>query len=280
MNIAYGTYGMPTETLDAAVPRLAAMGYGGIEVCVAERFPTAPGRLDRAQRQHAADLMAEHRLEPNALMLLANVMGDDAEHQRNLAELADACRLAHDLGIAAPCPISTTLGGKPEPWDGQRPVLLERMRQWADLAAAEGCVVAAEPHVGGLVDRPERAEWLVAEVASPALRLNFDISHFAIQGMPMDDTVRRLAPLAVHAHVKDGRMVDGRVQFLLPGDGGFAYLPYLRAMRDAGYDGDITVEVSGMISGREGYESYEAARHSLRVLEQAFAFANIERRIP
>lgn len=280
MNIAYGTYGMPNTPLDEAAPRLAALGYGGVEICVAERYPTAPARLDAAARAGLRDLLAARRLPPNALMMLASVMGDEDEHQASLRALAEACTLAHDLGLPSPAVITTTLGGKPEPWEEPSALLVARLKEWAALAAREGCVIAAEPHVGGLVDRPERAEWLVEAVGSPALRLNFDISHFAIQGMPTEQTVARLAPLAVHAHVKDGRMVDGRVQFLLPGEGNFDYAAYLKAMRAAGYEGDITVEISGMVSGRPDYEPYEAARKSLRALEQAFATSRIERRSP
>ena len=275
MKIAYGTYGMPKESMAQALPSLAEMGYDGIELCIAGRFPTAPGKLDPTARARLADLLAAHGLTLNALMMLANVMADEAGHEQNLHELGEACTLAHDLAMAEPPVISVTCGGKPEPWDETQGTLVGRLRQWAAIAGREGCVVALEPHVGAILDRPERAAWAVNQVASPALRLNFDISHFDIQDYAVPYTVALLAPLAVHAHVKDGRMADGKVQFLLPGEGGFDYVAYLKAMARAGYDGFITVEISGQLSGPEGYDPYAAAQSSYRTLAHAFVEAGL-----
>jgi len=275
VKIAYGTYGMPEESMEAALPRLAAIGYDGVELCIADRCTTAPGKLDPAGRRRIRELLAGHELELNALMLLDPVMTDAAGHERNLHALGEACCLAHDLAMADPPVISVTVGGKPEPWDADRGRLVEYLRQWAAVAAREGCVVAVEPHVGAILDRPERAAWLVNEIHSPALRLNFDVSHFDIQGFSVPYTISLLAPLAVHAHVKDGRMVDGKVQFLLPGEGGFDYVAYLDWMQRAGYDGFITVEISGQISGRPGYDPYAAATASYQALAKAFVDAGM-----
>jgi len=275
VKISYGTYGMPTESMETAVPLLAQMGYDGIELCVADRFPTAPGKLDPKARAALAALLADQGVTLNALMMLSNVMADEAGHEQNLRDLGDACTLAHDLAMAEPCVISVTCGGKPEPWDDTKDTLVARLREWAAIAGREGCVVALEPHVGAILDRPERGAWAVNEVGSPALRLNFDISHFDIQGYAVPYTVALLAPLAVHAHVKDGRMVDGKVQFLLPGEGEFDYVAYLKSMVRAGYDGYITVEISGQLSGREGYDPYAAAQFSYRTLSHACVEAGL-----
>ena len=275
MKIAYGTYGMPDEEMADALPRLAEMGYDGIELCIGERYPTAPGRMTLEARHGLRDLAADLGLELNALMMLDGVMADEAQHQQNVHALGEACTLAHDLAMAEPAVISVTVGGKPEPWEGQREALIDRLAEWAAIAAREGCVVAVEPHVGAVIDRPERAAWAVNQVASPALRLNLDISHFDVQGYAVPYTIALLAPLAVHAHVKDARMVEGKVQFLLPGEGGFDYVAYLVAMRQAGYGGFITVEISGQISGRPGYAPYAAAHASRLILARAFEAAGL-----
>jgi len=275
VRIAYGTYGMPNESMEMALPRLAEMGYDGIELCIGERYPTAAGRMTLEARHGLRELAADQGLTLNALMMLDGVMGDGAGHEQNLHALSEACTLAHDLAMAEPAVISVTVGGRPEPWEAQRGKLVDRLREWAAIAAREGCVVALEPHVGAVIDRPERAAWAVNQVASPALRLNLDISHFDVQGYAVPYTIALLAPLAVHAHVKDARMVEGTVQFLLPGEGGFDYVAYLAAMRQAGYDGFITVEISGQISGRPGYAPYAAAHSSRLVLARAFEAAGL-----
>ena len=273
MKIAYGTYGMPGEAVAEALPRLAEMGYDGIELCIGDRYPTAPARMDLGARHALRDLATDLDVELNALMMLSPVMGDEAQHRQNLHALGEACTLAHDLGMALPAVISVGVGGQPEPWEGGREVLVARLREWAAVAEREGCLVALEPHVGAIVDRPERAVWLVRQVALPALRLNFDVSHFDLQGYAVPYAIALLAPLAVHAHVKDGRMVEGKVEFLLPGEGGFDYAAYFEAMARAGYDGYVTVEISGQISRRADYAPYAAALFSHRTLASALAEA-------
>ena len=66
-------------------------------------------------------------------------------------------------------------------------------------------IVGMEPHVGAALHRPEQVLWLLEQVDSPALTIHFDISHFNVQGMPMEPVVAQLAPHSLHTHVKDER---------------------------------------------------------------------------
>ena len=126
-----------------------------------------------------------------------------------------------------------------------------------------------EPHVGSILEHPNHAVWLIQRINSPSVRLNFDISHFAVAGYPLNDTVAKLAPLAIHTHVKDGRMVAGKVQWLLPGEGNFDYTAYLQAMAKANWRGCITVEISGMIFSKPNYNPWLAAEFSWKTLSTA-----------
>src|SRR5262249_27615293 len=126
-----------------------------------------------------------------------------------------------------------------------------------------------EPHVHGLLDRPERVVEIMDRLRSPSLGINFDISHFAVAAYPRAETIRTLAAYAFHTHVKDGRMGDGQVQFLLPCEGGFDYPAYLRERERAGYAGGITAEVSAQIFNRPDYDPWPAARFCLETLRRA-----------
>jgi sugar phosphate isomerase/epimerase len=44
-------------------------------------------------------------------------------------------------------------------------------------------MLAVEPHTGTAFDLPEKALWLMETLRHPAVRLNFDISHYAIRGI-------------------------------------------------------------------------------------------------
>src|SRR3712207_8710688 len=41
--------------------------------------------------------------------------------------------------------------------------------------------------------------------SSPALTIHFDVSHFNVQGLGMEQVVAQLAPRSAHTHVKDER---------------------------------------------------------------------------
>ena len=69
-------------------------------------------------------------------------------------------------------------------------------------------------------------------------------------GIPIAESVGALAAHTVHTHVKDERGVAPNYQFLIPGEGEFDYVAYLRAMREHGYTGFITAEISIMVQRR------------------------------
>jgi sugar phosphate isomerase/epimerase len=270
MKIAYGTYGMPEVPIWEALPRLAEMGYEAVEICVVERWPTAPHRLSGAGRKRLRGYLEELGLELPALIVFLNLLaspGEELDRQGRL--FREVCALARDLAPAAPPVIASGLGSCPLEWEEALPLAVERASSFGEMAAGEGCRLAIEPHVGALLDRPERVVALMERVHSPSLGINFDISHFAVAGYPRAETIRTLAPYAIHTHVKDGRMVDGKVQFLLPGEGDFDYAAYFREMAEAGWTGCITVEVSAQIFNRPGYDPWPAAQFSLETLRRA-----------
>jgi sugar phosphate isomerase/epimerase len=135
-----------------------------------------------------------------------------------------------------------------------------------------------EPHVGATLCRPEQVLWLLEQINLPALTIHFDISHFNVQGLDMDETVACLAPHSLHTHVKDERGIAPNHEFLIPGEGDMDYMRYLQAMDNAGYDGHIVVEISLMVQRRQNYDPFAAAIQSYTVLSQAFVDAGIPRK--
>ncbi|MFQ5809174.1 MAG: sugar phosphate isomerase/epimerase family protein [Armatimonadota bacterium] len=259
MKLAYGTYGMPGIRPEDALPRLAEIGYAGVELAVGERFCVVPEQMPPARRTALRELYESLDLAVPALLMLLPVMHDDPDvHRQNLDAFRHGAELAAEITVGRTPVVTTTLGGGGS-WEQFREEMLRRLREYAEIAEQAGCTIAIEPHAGGAFDRPERALWVMETLQHPHVKLNFDISHFAVAGYTLEQTVPVLVPYAAHTHVKDGRMVDGKVQFLLPGEGDFDYAAYFRAMAAAGWDDLITVEVSGMVSSRESYDPYAAA---------------------
>src|SRR5581483_2265162 len=87
-----------------------------------------------------------------------------------------------------------------------RDTVLERLSELAEYAQQRGVTVCIEPHVGGAVDTLDRAEFIVKTVNKPSLRLDFDVSHFEVVGVPAVESVPRLLPLAAAAEIKDQHM--------------------------------------------------------------------------
>ena len=176
-----------------------------------------------------------------------------------------------------PPAVDTTVGGTSEQWHELKPLLVERLGNLVRYGARRGVVIAAEPHVSSMLDTPERALELLRLIDSPFLKLNFDISHFNVQGIPVAESVAALAPYTVHTHVKDERGVVPNYQFLIPGEGDFNYVAYLQAMQAQRYDGYITAEISIMVQQRPGYDPLRAAEQTYQTLARAFEQAALRR---
>jgi sugar phosphate isomerase/epimerase len=275
MKIAYGTYGMPGVAPREALSRLAAMGYEGVELCIGSRWPTAPAAFSAPDRGRLRGLFRELGLELPALMTFLNLLAPaGGELAGQEAQLREGCALARDLAPDERIPvIASVIGHSDQEWDAVFPTLVDRAARFGAIAASEGCRLALEPHVGPLLNSPDRTLALMERVHSPSLGINFDISHFEAGGYPRAETIAALVPYAFHTHVKDARVVEGRVRFLLPGEGDFDYATYFREMAAAGWTGCITVEVSVQIYDQPGYDPWAAAESSLQVLRGARAKA-------
>lgn len=279
MKLGYSTWGMPTVPIDTAISHIASLGYDGIELTIIPRFTTELSTLDTAERKRIAALLKQHDLALPAIAAHSSLLETDTEaHAKNMWRLKGGVDLAVELAQSDQLPaVNTTPGGKPEEWDTKKDFLAERVGELVDYGASRGVTVAMEPHIGAIIDTPAKVLELLEIVNSPYLKVNFDISHFDIVGMPMEETVSALAAVSAHTHVKDQRGIAPDFEFLIPGEGTFDYVSYLKAMQAHGYDGFITAEVSFMVQAREAYDALAAATLSYETLSQAFVDAGIER---
>ncbi len=280
MKLGYSTWGMPKVPVDKALVHLAGLGFDGVELTVTPRYTTALSKLDAVERSRIRRLLEKYHLILPAIAAHSSLLSDDAvTHAVNMARLKGAVDLAVEWtqGNIIPA-IDTTPGGRPEEWDAVRDLLVERTRELVEYAQARNVTIAMEPHVGAVIDTPEKVLQLLELVDSPYLKVNFDISHFNIQGLAIEETVAALAPHTVHTHVKDERGLVPDFQFLIPGEGNFDYVTYLKAMQAHGYDGFISVEVSVMVQRRPDYDALAAATLSYETLSRAFIEAGIPRR--
>jgi sugar phosphate isomerase/epimerase len=279
MQLSYSTWGMPEVPIDVAVAHCAGLGFDGLELTVCPGWTTEGTSLTTEDRRRIRRLYTDHGLELGGLCANTPLLTDDpAEHAANMTRFRAYLDLAAELQLPGETlSVSTTSGGAPADWNRVKGRLIEEFGALAEYAAGVGVVVSMEPHVGTALRLPDQVLWLLDQVDSPAIGIHFDISHFNVQGLDMEEVVAKLAPRSVHTHVKDERGVAPDFEFLIPGEGEMDYPRYLRAMDRAGYDGQIVVEVSKMVQARPNYDPLAAATQSYAVLAAAFETAGIDR---
>lgn len=282
MKLSYSTWGMQHTPIDDAVRHCAALGFDGLELTIAAGWPTDASIMDSVERKRVRALYDGAGIElcgmsGNVALLLDDPADGDASETlfRSYLDCAAEMQLPGERLI-----VTTTTGGTAESWDARKSEIIERVGRLAEHAGSIGVMVGIEPHVGAALHRPEDVVWLVEQIGSPALTIHFDISHFNVQGIPMEESIALLAPISLHTHIKDERGVNPDFEFLIPGEGEMDYVRYLTLMRDAGYTGHIVVEISLMVQRRPDYDALAAATQTYEVVSRAFETAGIERSRP
>jgi sugar phosphate isomerase/epimerase len=315
MRIGYNTWSIATIPYQTFIPRLAEIGYTAIAVSVVPGYGIGGRRVPNAadlatltpdDRGRIKEQFEQRGLELSALIGNQPIIEDDPERSaaamQRLRETIDACVEMAPRGQAVPT-MNTGSGGRPGDFEAHQQQLVERLGELARYAGERGVVVCVEPHVGAAIDTPERSEWLVRAVDSPYCRLDFDVSHFEVVGIPLEESVPRLAPLAGSVEIKDqnfryvdepmrdgwriegnglGRAVapNGReveYQFLLGAEGDFDLPNYLRIMHQAGWTGAVGFEASVQCQARPGYDGLAGAESTYRWMAAGWDAAGIPR---
>jgi sugar phosphate isomerase/epimerase len=118
----------------------------------------------------------------------------------------------------------------------------QNVRELGRYAADLGLQIALElePFKLSLLNNVDSMCRFLDEADHPAVKANIDVSHLQLAGTPAEE-VRRLRGRAIHVHLSD---CDGKVHGdLPPGRGVVDFPPYLRAIKELGIDGAVSVEL-------------------------------------
>ena len=277
MTLGFSTYGMKALQTEAAIEAIADIGYDAVELTVWPGWDCAPDNVPAARRQGIRRLLAEKSLQLTSLMEHLYPSADDTEHAAGLQRLEQVYQLARDLAGEQPPVVQTVLGGGD--WEQKKSLFLDRVGDWIELGQKHGIVTCIKPHRGGGMSQPSEAIWLIRQLGeSPWLRMVYDYSHYAFREIDLVESVRAALPYTAHVAVKDAVQQDGKVRFELPGAAGtIDFVTLLKELQAGGYRGDISCEVSGMVSGQPGYEPLPAAKTCYRNLAAAFEAAGVAR---
>jgi D-psicose/D-tagatose/L-ribulose 3-epimerase len=235
---------------------MRAAGYQGIEIAP---FTLAedPATISAGRRAELRQIIVDEGLSFVGLhWLMVSPKGlhvttpDDELRQRGWQHIVNLIDLCADLG-----PRGVLVFGSPKQRctvDGS--TVAEATRRYIDglasvagHAAARGVriLVEALPRdqtdvVGSLAE----AVGIVKEINSPGVRTMFDSHNAVDETEPHHELVTRFLPFIEHVHVNE---TDGKHC----GRGNYPFRPVLRALRDGGYPGWISLEAFDFSFGAE-----------------------------
>ncbi len=245
------------------VAKAAEMGFDAIEFIP----PAVPG--GETLESFARRLKEECErvgIEPVNYAVAADFLtGSGGDLEAEIEQVKAQVRVAHALGVPR-MRHDATAGfppGRegPSGFDDALPVLADACRRITGYAAELGIQTMVENH-GYFCQDSERLEKLVKAVDRPNFGALVDIGNFACTDEDCPSAVARLMPCAFHVHAKDFHYRPGGAP--QPGDGWFPtrggnylrgavlgrgevpVLQCLEAVKEAGYDGVLSIEYEGL----------------------------------
>ncbi len=262
IQLSIGTYGMQSLPVDNALALIKETGYDGAELCLMPGWPSEPAKLDAAARRR----IRQQPLPIATLIENFNLLVSDEAHRATLDRIRAAAALAHDIAPKSPPILQTVLGGKPEEWQQVNKRMAARLFEWARVAEDNHIRIAVKAHYGSACNDPGKLLHLLGQVSNPALGGIYDFSHFQLMNIDLRESLLQLLPHSLFLTVKDGRLVDNKPQFLLPGEGTIDYDLYFRTLKQRNYSGWMLVEISRQLQTQPGYDPKHAAKKSYQFL--------------
>jgi sugar phosphate isomerase/epimerase len=119
---------------------------------------------------------------------------------------------------------------------------VESVRGLGEYARDLGIEIALElePFKLSIINTLDKMKRFVEEVNCPAVKANLDVSHLALANTP-PEAIAEMQGRIAHIHFSD---CDGKVHGdLPPGRGVVNFVPYLKAIKQTGFDGTLSIEL-------------------------------------
>jgi inosose dehydratase len=217
-------------SMEQAVRDIAASGYAGTEMFDGNvaAYADRPDELRELLGAAGIELVSVYT---GANFIYADALPDELYRIERAAELA-ATFGAQRLVVGGGARRATGTG--PEDYD-RLGVALDRVTA---IAESNGLSAGYHPHLTTIVESPDELDQLMSRT-----RIGFcpDTAHLAAGGGDPAALIRRYPDRITHVHLKDLR--PDPVEFLPLGAGVLNFPDILRAVREAGYDSWLIVEL-------------------------------------
>jgi sugar phosphate isomerase/epimerase len=270
--LGYNTNGFAHHRLLDAVEIIAELGYGGVALTpdVNHLDPTA--EYGYPLEEHPAI----HELTSGPLGVVIEtgarfILDARRKHRPTLVSPTSEGRAVRRAYLSACVDLAAAVGadtvsfwsGAPDDSAPHRTNLLrlvDNCKRLADHAADRGVRLAFEPEPGMFIDTMPKFAALHARVNHPAFGLTLDVGHLVCTyETPVGDHVRRWRDWLWNVHLDDMR--PGVHDHLMFGDGAVDFADVFAALREIGYTGMASVELS-----RHSHDAVNTARRSIAFL--------------
>jgi sugar phosphate isomerase/epimerase len=249
---------------------VSRLGYQGLELApftlaprITDVSPERRRELRRIADDHGVQLIGLHWLLAKTTGL--HLTSPDAAVRKATAEyLVELARCCRDLGgdiLVFGSPAQRRLPGGATKAQGAT-LALDTFRRAAPGIADAGvklCLEPLSPPEADFLNTCAEAIELLDQLQHPSFRLHLDIKAMSTDDAPAPELIRRHAARTGHFHANDPNRRG-------PGFGDFDLTPSLRALKDSGYSGWVSVEVFDYSPDPE-----TIARESLRYMHECEA---------
>jgi len=150
-------------------------------------------------------------------------------------------------------------------WEEGSTLIRDCFRECVEHAERNNVILALEDH-GGLAGTSDQLLFYINEIDSPFFKANVDIGNFWPAGEDPMVGVRNTAPHAVMVHVKDLKKQGDGLKAVPVGEGDVDITGCLRILKDAGYDGYLSLEYEAEEDALTGIE--KSLSHMKRCLSE------------
>jgi L-ribulose-5-phosphate 3-epimerase len=223
----YHTYGF-----EEALEGIASAGYRYVELSA------VPGWTEHVDLA-TPPAEVRRKLESYGLEAVSLSGHSDLTTRDGLEHGVKAVRWAAEYGL----PIMNTAVGGHQSADENEAAFLGNVGELADVAEDVGVVVALEIH-GDIMASSDVTIPLLEKIGRDSVRVNYDTANVEYySGKLAVDDLPKIVPYLAHVHLKDTVGGKGVWDFPAIGSGTVDFARVLGILRDAGYDGPLSVEL-------------------------------------
>ena len=239
--LSYSTLGCPDWSLQQVVDFAVQHGYTGIELRGLKReMDLTKCNEFTTNREATLKLMKDKGLRFINLGSSSTLhFAEGEERQKNLADGKAFIDLAQQLN----CPYMRVFPNKlpKETKEATIALIAKGLKELGDHAKGKNVKVLMETH-GDLV-HSEDIEKVMQSAAHPNVGLVWDITNmWTITKESPADMYKRLKKYIHHTHIKDAKLVDGKVQYTRMGQGEVPIFEAIDILSKDGYKGYYSFE--------------------------------------